>query len=114
MFGGKMLVAIDFDYTIWDPATRSPLPFAREAINLLRENGCRVIIHSCNNKEWIEKCLNNADIRFDSIWDQVGKPVADLYIDDCGLRFTGNWQLTLVQVEELLRFSSNPMIVRDK
>lgn len=110
MFGGHlMVVAIDFDHTIYDSTKNAPLPGAREAINILRECGIKVIIHSCNRKAWIEKCLNNHDIRFDWIWDQVGKPVADLYIDDCGFWFTGIWKEALPQILTRL-VKGNPMI----
>lgn len=97
-----MIAAIDFDHTLWNPATARILPGAKEAINLLRELGAKIVIHSCNNKDWIERCLNNNDIRFDWIWDQEGKPVADIYIDDCGYHFKGDWATTLTEVAQRL------------
>jgi beta-phosphoglucomutase-like phosphatase (HAD superfamily) len=105
-----MIAAIDFDHTIWDTPNNTPIKGAREAINLLREKGIKVIIHSCNNKSWIEKCLNNNDIRFDWIWDQTGKPVADIYIDDCGYHFT-NWEFDLPDILSRLN-KGNPMVSR--
>jgi len=52
------------------------------------------MIHSCNQPKHIEKTLNNADIRYDWIWDGVGKPIADCYLDDLGVRFT-SWDQAL-------------------
>ncbi len=88
-----MLIAIDFDHTLFNGD--KPLEGAKEAINLLRENGHKVLIHSCNNPQWIEKCMNNNDMRFDYIWNEKGKPVADAYIDDRAVNFNGSWPETL-------------------
>ncbi len=88
------VVAIDFDNTLVNG--KDALIGAREAINILRELGHKIIIHSCNEPEWIERVLNDNDIRFDLIWKGragVGKPLADLYVDDKGYHFphNGNW-----------------------
>lgn len=113
MFGGHlMVVAIDFDHTIWNSARNEPMQGVREAINLLREKGIKVVIHSCNRASWIERCLNDQDIRYDWIWDDKGKPVADLYIDDCGFHFTGIWKEALPQILSRLQ-ARNPMIKGD-
>lgn len=92
---GKWL-AIDFDGTIRDWDTSKPFPGARDAINLLREHGHKIMIHSCNNPTWIEQWLDDYDIRFDSIWGYTNpdcghKPIAALYIDDRGYHFKSNW-----------------------
>ena len=42
-----------------------------------------------------EQVLRNNDIMFDGIWDSIGKPVCDLYVDDRGYRFGGNWEAEL-------------------
>lgn len=85
-------IAVDFDHTLVDGET--PIKGAREAINILREHGHKIIIHSCNGPKWIERVMNNNDMRFDYIWGSEGsdsgqKPVASLYIDDRGYRFEG-------------------------
>ena len=66
-----------------------------ETINLmsrLRDEGHMVIIHTGRHidklkdtKEW----LGIHNVQYDHI--QFGKPVADVYIDDKGLRFKGTW-----------------------
>lgn len=86
------VIGVDFDNTLvfGDKA----LPGAKEAINILREKGHKIVIHSCNNASWIERVLNNNDIRFDWIYeykDGSGKPLCDLYVDDKSYHFKGNW-----------------------
>lgn len=89
----KKVLALDFDGTIrsWD--TNEPLEKARETINTLREYGWFIIIHSCNDPEFIQEWMDNHDIRYDSI-STMGKPIADVYLDDRGLTFT-SWDQAL-------------------
>lgn len=82
------VLAIDFDNTLivgdkW-------LPGALDALKLFREKGHKVIIHSCNNSAWISKCLREDVTPVDGIWYGVGKPLADLYIDDKGYHHPHN------------------------
>lgn len=86
-------IAVDFDHTLVHGD--KPIEGAREAINILREQGHYIIIHSCNNPEWIERVMNNNNMRFDHIWTSPGKPVADIYVDDLGYRFE-NWSLETI------------------
>jgi beta-phosphoglucomutase-like phosphatase (HAD superfamily) len=92
------VIAVDFDHTLVEG--EKPIEYAREAINILRENGHKIIIHSCNETSWIKKVLDNADMRYDHIWTKAdgNKPLADIYIDDKGFRFTGNWRENVEQV----------------
>lgn len=83
------LICVDFDHTLVHGDT--PIAGAREAINILREHGHKILVYSCNGLDWIKKCLDNADIRYDSIWTDKSKPLADLYVDDRGYHFRGNW-----------------------
>jgi phosphoglycolate phosphatase-like HAD superfamily hydrolase len=95
----RMLVGIDFDHTIVNGDT--PLPGARNALQRLKDKGCAILIHSCNNKSWIEKVLRAHDIPFDYIWDSatdVGKPNCDWYIDDRGIGFRGDWNVVLEEI----------------
>ena len=89
-------IGIDFDHTLVDGDV--PKQFAREAINILREKGHKIVIHSCNNVKWIEKVLANNDIRYDWIWDQKGKPICDIYIDDKGYHYRGDWETEVNEV----------------
>jgi hypothetical protein len=68
-------------------------------MNILRENGHKILIHSCNGTEWIEKVLREHEIRYDHIWDnEKGKPLCDLYIDDKGYHYKGDWQAELPDI----------------
>jgi beta-phosphoglucomutase-like phosphatase (HAD superfamily) len=92
-------VCVDFDHTLVELDT--PLPGAKEAMQSLKDKGYGIIIHSCNNKGWIEKVLRANDIPFDYIWDasvDKGKPVADAYIDDRAVGFAGDWKATVEEV----------------
>jgi hypothetical protein len=94
------VIALDFDGTIrsWD--TNKPLEGAKDSINILRERGWKIIIHSCNSKDFIEDWLRNNDIRYDDIWTKEGKPVASVYLDDCGLKFT-SWDQALKDLTDV-------------
>ena len=92
------VLCVDFDYTIWSTKDCKPMEGARETINILREQGWKVIVHSCNSPEWIERCLRDHDIRFDSIWTGQGKPVGTCYLDDRGLKFL-SWSQVLEDLE---------------
>lgn len=99
------IIAIDFDDTL--VKGDKLISGAREAVNLLREKGHKILIYSCNNASWIEKVLRNNDIRYDRLFAEqefmkIGKPVADIYIDDRGYRFTGDWGKSVKEVLELL------------
>ena len=94
------VIAVDFDNVI--VVGKEPLPGARDAINLLRELGHKVLVHSCNREAWIKEVLDNNDMRYDKVHgnESKGKPMADLYIDDKGYHFpyNGNWNEELPKV----------------
>jgi len=75
-----------------------PIPGAREALQKLRDAGHTIIIYTARN--WPEyrmtkKWLDDHGFVYDAI--QMGKPVADVWIDDRALPFT-NWEQTLAQL----------------
>jgi hydroxymethylpyrimidine pyrophosphatase-like HAD family hydrolase len=93
-------IAIDFDHTLVNGSIL--LSGAKKAINRLRELGYYIIIHSCNDVDWIKQVLHDNDVRYDSIWDDRGKPIAAAYIDDKAVRFSGDWDDTLDELQEVL------------
>lgn len=93
-----MLIGIDFDGTLVNGS--EAIAGAREAINLLREQGHKVMIYSCNNKSWIEKVMQQNDMRYDYIYDGC-KPVCHLYIDDRNIAFNGDWNKALSTIKEM-------------
>lgn len=83
---------MDWDNTLVD-SEQNLLLGAKDAISLIREHGHRVVIHSCNNPAWIQKCLNEWGIVVDLIWDGQRKPNCDVFCDDKAWRvpYNGNW-----------------------
>ena len=103
----KRTIAIDFDHTLWDPAGKCLLAGAKASLATLRDYGCYIIVHSCNNPQYIKQCLAEAGIWADAIWgenpaDCGSKPDADAYVDDKGIRFT-TWADTMAQLEGLVK-----------
>lgn len=97
-----MLIAVDFDATLVN-MDRS-IPGARDAMLRLRGMGHKILIHSCNNKSWIEKVLNAEGIPYDYIWDSahdVGKPACGAYLDDRGVGFDGDWDKAINEIENI-------------
>lgn len=94
-----MLIGVDFDHTLVHGDV--PIPGAREAMQALRDAGYKILIHSCNRKEWIERVLNNNDIPYDYVYD-LGKPNCHVFIDDRAVNFSGDWDRTLADTLELL------------
>lgn len=93
-------IAIDFDHTIvhYD----KPIPGAKEALQKLRDSGYYVLIHSCNNRDWIAKVLNTYEIPYDYIYDSahdIGKPIATWYVDDRAIGFRGDWNAVLEEID---------------
>lgn len=92
-------ICVDFDHTIVHIDT--PIPGAKEALRALKDKGYMIIIYSCNNRDWIEKVLNNNEIPYDYIYDSnrdIGKPIATWYIDDRAIGFRGNWNTVLEEI----------------
>lgn len=91
-----MILAIDFDNTIHDidnpvvgKKMGKPLQGATEALELMNEQGHKIIIHTVRgNQKHIREWFEYYDIPYDEITNI--KPKADWYIDDKSLHFD-NW-----------------------
>lgn len=87
------VIAVDLDHTLVEGD--KPKLGAREAMDILKESGHVVIIHTCNRLAWAEKVLKDNDIQFDYIYGSDSgygpKLLADLYVDDKGYHFKGDW-----------------------
>lgn len=90
-----MTLLIDLDGVVcseeqtFERSLAKPIPGAREALLALREHGHTLVIYSA--RSWSEfrmtkKWLEDHGIPFDSLL--LGKPVADLFIDDRAVHFT--------------------------
>ncbi|MGD8450490.1 MAG: hypothetical protein PVJ57_01615 [Phycisphaerae bacterium] len=75
-----------------------PIAGAREALQKLRDAGHTVVVYTARN--WPEyrvtrKWLDDHGFAYDGL--HMGKPVADVWIDDRAIRFT-NWTEVLTQL----------------
>ncbi len=97
-------IMIDLDGVIsteertFERALAKPLPGAREALQRLRAAGHTIIIYT--GRGWPEyrmtrQWLDDHGMVYDAI--HMGKPIADVWIDDRALRFV-DWPQTLSQL----------------
>lgn len=90
-------IAVDFDHTIKNDGD-AVLPGAITALQTLRDAGFSILIHSCNDPEWIRLFLNNHTVPYDDIWEGHGKPICFAYVDDRGVGFDGDWDKVLTDI----------------
>tara|TARA_R110002051_G_scaffold275653_3_gene336618 strand:+ start:1579 stop:1935 length:357 start_codon:yes stop_codon:yes gene_type:complete len=117
-----MRICIDIDGTIVPTREQTqkyedlvPFDNAVTVIQQLKKKGHIIILltarhmATCNNNigEIVAKqgnilipWLNKWKIPYDEL--HFGKPLADIYVDDRGIPFTGNWIKTLNNIEESL------------
>ena len=113
------VIAIDFDGVLhryskgWNGGViyDDPVKGSKEALQGLKEKGYTIYIYTGRtNSEFrhegesdqaiaIENWLNKYQIPFDKIWLD-GKPAASIYLDDRAIRFNGNWDETLLAMNE--------------
>lgn len=123
----KLKFAVDVDGTlaeslpVYDPdVIGPPFPGAKEFLLALKELGS-ILIYTCrtsedcsSNKGRIRRnaivlrgWLKEHDLYYDYIWeDQIGKPIADFYIDDKAItcrpnQFGLSYQSTITRIKEL-------------
>ena len=106
------VLCFDFDgvinlYAGWqnegfDVILGTPIPGAKETIQKLRNKGYLVLTHStrCSypgGAVAVTEYLNKHNIRVDGVCSN--KPPADIYIDDKGLTFNGDWSTMIEAIE---------------
>lgn len=103
----QVTVAVDLDgtlakmYTKFDPEKiEDPRPGAKEAMELLREKGCLILINTVRgNKKLVKEWLEKHDIEFDHINFNPNQPegasdklIADFYVDDRSVDARPAWR----------------------
>ena len=99
----RKTIAVDFDgviadYDGWKGAdVLGPVrPDVRDALNFLRDEGWKIIVHTTRSPEAIARYLQENQIAFDELnfnsdYDNVGtKPVATVYWDDRAVCYSGD------------------------
>ena len=107
---------LEFDWKRWVKERMNyfgePIPFAVDALQLLRRMGNIIVIHTSrinpavHNEytfeqlcERVKSALAKHNIPYDHLWTGVGKPIADFYIDDKAVRFI-NWDQAIHEIKE--------------
>lgn len=105
-------LCIDFDDTLYNRSTNEPIEGAVEAIRQFKTEGYTILILSSRinpelwgelvkfRKKEIAEWLEKYKIPYDKV--VAFKPPADLYIDDKGYRFKGDWKLAVDEIEKLV------------
>ena len=110
------VIAFDFDgvlasYSgfIHKDDIQEPNAEAVKAVKMLKEKGCKILIHSTRGDEFIKKYCEQFSIPFDYInrrpditGENPGKPIAFVYVDDKAICYKGESAETLVS--EVLNF----------
>lgn len=98
-----IVIAFDFDGVLASYAgfkgkehIQEPNPEIVKAITLLREKGCKILVHSTRGDEFIRNYCEQFSISVDYInrrpekeGDNPGKPIAFVYIDDRAICYKG-------------------------
>lgn len=105
----EKIAIIDFDGTLCKfmfPDVGPVEPNVRVALQMLRDAGYKIKIHSCRTATYwgrpderadhihvIHKFLHEHRLPFDEIIidSSMDKPIADVYIDDRAIRYESNW-----------------------
>ena len=120
----QLTVAIDldgviFEYKDWKGLRHfgKPIKDVKKALKMLRRMGFKIVIFTCRANPalqdeplpqlelYIRKALQGAEIPFDEI-AMTGKPWAEYYIDDRGIRFN-SWDDAMMKLVALEKYRAD-------
>ena len=106
------ILCIDFDDTLYNRSSKEPIAGACEALKHFKFKGYTILISSSrlNPELWgdlvkfreqeISEWMKQYDIPYDKI--VLHKPPADIYIDNKGYRFNGDWKAAAEEIGKLI------------
>lgn len=111
----KKTICVDFDGVIADYSEGfkgrgifgDPIPGASVVLNTLRDEGWKIIVFTTRGEvPLLKDYLISNNIPFDEInknsdnpsGTNEGKPIADVYLDDRAVQFTGDWSRTYYDI----------------
>lgn len=111
------VIAFDFDGVIAQYSgfvakddVQEPNPEVLKAITMLKEKGCKILVHSTRGDEFLRKYCERFNVPVDFInhrpdveGENPGKPIAFVYIDDRNICYKGENAEKLV--EEIINFA---------
>lgn len=68
------------------------------ALESLKNDGWDIVIHTARHPDdfdLVEDKLQEIGVPYDRFWRGIGKPLADIYLDDRGIKFEGDWRVIL-------------------
>lgn len=95
-----MHIVFDFDGVIRDSTTNEPIEGAVKGLLKYAKEGNKITILTANNVSFVQQWLFEKMPKAVSVIDRVTsqKPVADMYIDDRGVKFI-DWGSLLESVQ---------------
>lgn len=104
-------IAFDFDGVIANYSgfkgpnhAEEPIAETIKAIKMLKEKGCKILLHSTRGDNFLKDYCEKYDIPFDYInrrpdkeGENSGKPIAYVYVDDRAICFKGQKAEELVE-----------------
>ena len=105
------VIALDFDGTIAEydppayPEIGQPIKGSKEFVDELYEKGMRVIIFTCRPAAEVQNWLEAHQFQYDGVNidpylpnTNSGKVIADVYMDDRGLHFSGDYKKAMKEI----------------
>ncbi len=125
------VICIDVDgtiaeYTVWKGWQHIGKPIvdkngisAKDFLIALKEEGWIIIIHSTRGAEQLADYMVKNELPYDYInvnpevvCNNIGKPIANIYLDDRGMTFTGDYALALEMIKNFKPWcgSTEPLV----